>query len=132
MTTGLRASKKMNKDRLVLCGLRVTALCGALPEERERPQPFELDIEIGADLLPGGQSDDLGDTIDYGAVCSAAAAAAEGEQFTLMEAMAQRVAEVCLGVDQRAGWVTVEVRKLRPPVPEQLSTSGVRITRHRQ
>ena len=122
----------MNDDRLVLRGLRVTALCGALPEERERPQPFELDIEIGADLVPGGQTDDLGDTIDYGGVCAAVAAAAEAEQFTLMEAMAQRAAEVCLGVDQRAQWVTVEVRKLRPPVPQQLSTSGVRITRRRQ
>ncbi|MCY3911283.1 MAG: dihydroneopterin aldolase [bacterium] len=122
----------MTDDRLVVRGLRVTALCGALPEERNRPQPFELDIEIGADLAPAGHSDDLGDTIDYGAVCADVAAAAEGEQFTLMEAMAQRVAEVCLDADPRSRWVTVEVRKLRPPVPQQLSTSGVRITRHRQ
>ena len=122
----------MPEDRLLLRGLRVTALCGALPEERTRAQPFELDIEIGADLAPAGHSDDLGDTIDYGTVCADVAAAAEGEQFTLMEAMAQRVAEVCLDADLRSRWVTVEVRKLRPPVPQQLSTSGVRITRHRQ
>ncbi|MDE0604859.1 MAG: dihydroneopterin aldolase [bacterium] len=122
----------MTEDRLLLQGLRVMALCGALPEERDRAQPFELDIEIGADLAPSGSSDDLGDTVDYGAVCAAVAAAAEGEQFTLMEAMAQRVASVCLGADIRVEWVIVEVRKLRPPVPQHLSTSGVRITRHRQ
>ncbi|MCY3634576.1 MAG: dihydroneopterin aldolase [bacterium] len=122
----------MTEDCLRLKGLRVTALCGALAEERVRAQPFELDVDIGADLAPSGGSDDLGDTIDYGEVCAAVCAAAEGEQFTLMEAMAQRVAEVCLNADQRAQWVTVEVRKLRPPVPQQLSTSGVRITRHRQ
>ena len=122
----------MTEDRILLQGLRVMALCGALPEERDRVQPFELDIEIGADLAPSGSSDDLGDTVDYGAVCAAVAAASEGEQFTLMEAMAQRVASVCLGADQRVEWVTVEVRKLRPPVPQHLSTSGVRITRHRQ
>lgn len=122
----------MAEDRLLLRGLRVTALCGALPEERTRAQPFELDVDICADLAPAGHSDDLGDTIDYGTVCADIAAAAEGEQFTLMEAMAQRVAEVCLDADQGAQWVTVEVRKLRPPVPQQLSTSGVRITRHRQ
>ena len=108
------------------------ALCGALPEERDRAQPFELDVDIGADLEPSGHSDDLGDTVDYGRVCADVAAAAEGEQFTLMETMAQRVAEACLLADQRVEWVTVEVRKLRPPVPQQLSTSGVRITRHRQ
>jgi dihydroneopterin aldolase len=35
-----------------------------------------------------------------------------------------------LGDDQVLA-VTVSVRKLRPPVPQQLSTSGVRITRRR-
>ena len=108
------------------------ALCGALPEERIRAQPFELDIEMGADLAPAGLSDDLGDTVDYGSVCAAVAGASEGEQFTLMEAMAHRIAEVCLDADSRVQQVTVEVRKLRPPVPQHLSTSGVRITRYRQ
>ncbi|WP_419849941.1 dihydroneopterin aldolase [Candidatus Poriferisocius sp.] len=122
----------MTEDRVLLRGLRVMALCGALPEERDRAQPFELDVDIGTDLEPSGHSDDLGDTVDYGRVCADVAAAAEGEQFTLMETMAQRVAETCLLADQRVEWVTVEVRKLRPPVPQQLSTSGVRITRHRQ
>ena len=122
----------MADDRLLLRGLRVMALCGALPEERERAQPFELDVEIGADLEPAGHSDRLNDTVDYGLVCAAVGAATEGEQFTLMEAMAQKVAEVCLDADQRVQWVVVEVRKLRPPVAQQLSTSGVRITRHRQ
>ena len=122
MTTG---------DRLVLRGLRVMALCGALPEERDRVQPFELDVDIGVDLAPAGRSDQLGDTVDYGRVSDAIVAAATGEQFTLMEAMAQRVAEACLAADRRAGWVAVEVRKLRPPVPHPLAASGVRITRHR-
>lgn len=122
----------MTEDCLRLKGLRVMALCGALPEERDRAQPFELDVDIGADLGPASRSDDLADTIDYGMVCAAVCAAAEGEQFTLMEAMALRVADVCLAADQRAEWVTVEVRKLRPPVPHHLSASGVRITRHRQ
>lgn len=121
----------MTDDCLRLKGLRVMALCGALPEERVRAQPFELDVDIGADLAAAGHSDDLGDTVDYGEVCAAVCAVAEGEQFTLMEAMAQRVAEVCLDTDRRAQWVTVEVRKLRPPVPQHLSTSGVRITRRR-
>jgi dihydroneopterin aldolase len=33
--------------------------------------------------------------------------------------------------DERVTSVTVAVRKLRPPVPQLLDTSGVRITRHR-
>ena len=122
----------MTDDCLRLAGLRVMALCGALPEERVRAQPFEMDVDIGADLAPAGRSDELADTVDYGAVCAAVCAAVEGEQFTLMEAMVRRVVEVCLEADPRAQWVTVEVRKLRPPVPQHLATSGVRITRRRQ
>jgi dihydroneopterin aldolase len=50
------------------------------------------------------------------------------ERFTLLERLATRIAEVVLAVDG-VDEVTVAVRKLRPPVPQQLDTSGVRITR---
>lgn len=50
------------------------------------------------------------------------------ERFALMERMAARLAEVVLG-DSRIAAVTVTVRKLRPPVPQQLETSGVTIRR---
>ena len=115
-------------DRIELRGLRVSALCGALPEERVRAQPFEVDLDLDVDLAPAGATDDLDDTVDYGAVCAAVEAAMLGEQFTLMEAMAQRVADVVLA---HAGVTVVDVtvRKLRPPVPQQLETSGVRIRR---
>jgi 7,8-dihydroneopterin aldolase/epimerase/oxygenase len=53
-----------------------------------------------------------------------------GERFVLLERMAERLAEVVLG-DARARAVTVTVRKLRPPVPCELSTAGVRIRRER-
>jgi dihydroneopterin aldolase len=44
--------------------------------------------------------------------------------------LAARIVEVALA-DERVDEVTVAVRKLRPPVPQQLATSGVRITRRR-
>lgn len=115
-------------DLIELRGLRVSALCGALPEERERAQPFEVDLDLEVDLATAGRSDELGDTVDYGAVCTTVEAAMVGEQFTLMEAMAQRIADVVLA-DAAVASVTVVVRKLRPPVPQQLDTSGVRIRR---
>ncbi|MXW42170.1 MAG: dihydroneopterin aldolase [Acidimicrobiia bacterium] len=119
----------MSEDRLFLRGLQIMALCGALPEEQTRAQPFEMDIELGADLVPSGVSDQLGDTVDYSAVCAAVCAVTHGQRFELMEAMAHKVAEVCFGCDERVVHVTVEVRKLRPPVPYNLAISGVRITR---
>jgi dihydroneopterin aldolase/2-amino-4-hydroxy-6-hydroxymethyldihydropteridine diphosphokinase len=81
-----------------------------------------------ADLRAAGQSDDLGDTLDYGALVEMVAKVVSGERFQLLERLAERIAEVVLG-DARATSVTVSVRKLRPPVPLDVATAGVRITR---
>ena len=57
-------------DRIELRGLRVAGICGVLPEERERPQPLEVDLDLVADLSEAGRTDDLAATIDYGRVCA--------------------------------------------------------------
>ena len=46
-------------DRIELRGLRLMVRCGALPEERQRAQPFELDLDIHLDLAGPGASDEL-------------------------------------------------------------------------
>lgn len=116
-------------DLIELRGLRVVGICGALPEERERAQPLEVDLDVEADLGPSGASDDLADTIDYGALCDAVAAVVAGGTPQLLEHLAAEIAAAVLAVDARATAVTVGVRKLRPPVPHALATSGVRIRR---
>jgi dihydroneopterin aldolase len=115
-------------DRIELRGLRVSAFCGLLPEERARRQPFEVDLDVHADLSAAAASDDLADTVDYGSLTTAVAAVAADERFDLMERFAGRIAEVVLAIDG-VDAATVVVRKLRPPVPEDLATSGVRIHR---
>ncbi|HEV8296856.1 MAG TPA: dihydroneopterin aldolase [Acidimicrobiales bacterium] len=117
-------------DRIELRGLRVMAFCGVLPEEVERRQPFEVDVDVDVDLRAAGQSDALEDTIDYGRVCADIDAIAHEERFGLLERFAQRVADTILA-DAAVDAVTVAVRKLRPPVPQHLDTSGVRIRRAR-
>lgn len=104
--------------------------CGALPEEQERPQPFEVDLDVEADLSLPGRTDRLEDTLDYGAIAAAVEQVITTERFALLERLSARIAEAVL-VDPRALAVTVTVRKLRPPVPQHLDTSGVRIRRTR-
>ncbi|MFT5202256.1 MAG: dihydroneopterin aldolase [Candidatus Aldehydirespiratoraceae bacterium] len=104
-------------------------ICGALPEEQDRRQPYEFDIDLIADL-PATESDDLNDTIDYGGVLNRIEAVTLDESFQLFERMAQRVAEAVLE-DERIEQVTVEVRKLRPPVAQDVASSGMRLTRRR-
>ena len=120
-------------DRIELRGLRAVGIHGALPEERVRAQPFEVDLDIIADLSAPGRSDDLDDTVDYGAVTEAAATVLAGPPVYLLERLAERIAEVTLDVaGTRATAVVVTVRKLRPPVPADLASAAVTVTRRRQ
>jgi dihydroneopterin aldolase len=115
-------------DRIELRGLRAVGICGAKPEEQDRPQPLEIDLDLELDLTVAGQTDELPDTVSYGALAGAAARVVTTERFTLLERLAQRIADE-VGADPRVESVTVTVRKLRPPVPVDLATAGVRITR---
>ena len=121
----------MSHDVIQLRGLRVDAICGVLPHERTEPQPLEIDLDVDVDLTAAARSDDLADTIDYGAITATAARIAETLAPQLLEHLAGCVADEVLALDDRITSVTVVVRKLQPPVPERLATSGVRLTRTR-
>jgi dihydroneopterin aldolase len=86
---------------------------------------------VALDLSVAGRSDDLADTVDYGDLCAVVAGVVEAGHVTLLEHLADRVAAAVLAADDRIRSVTVWVRKLRPPVPQSLATSGVRISRTR-
>lgn len=115
-------------DRILIAGLRELGIHGVLPEERVRPQPFEVDVELHVDLAKAGATDDLADTVDYGAVCDAVSKIVSSESYQLLERLAQRIAEVCR-TDPRVVGVVIEVRKLEPPVAAQVDHVAVRIQR---
>jgi dihydroneopterin aldolase len=101
---------------------------GVLAEERDRAQPFEVDVYLDVDLRAAGASDDLADTLDYGTIATQVAALIAGESHALLERLASRIASELLA-DRRVASVTVDVRKLRPPVPVDLAWAGVRVVR---
>ena len=115
-------------DRILVSGLREAGIHGVLPEDRVRPQPFEVDLELHVDLAKAGASDDLVDTVDYGAVCDAVKNVVASESYQLLERLAQRIADVCRS-DPRVTGVVIEVRKLEPPVDAQVDHVAVRIQR---
>jgi dihydroneopterin aldolase len=115
-------------DRIVISGLRELGVHGVLPEEQLRPQPFEVDVELLVDTAAAGESDDLEDTVDYGAVCEAVSRIVSSEQYHLLERLAARIAEVCRA-DPRVVGAVVEVRKLHPPVRALLDYVAVRVER---
>jgi dihydroneopterin aldolase len=127
--TGAATGGDDGGDRIQLRGLRVVGTHGVLPEEQARPQPFELDLDLAVDLALASVSDRLADTVDYGAVAELAAGVVAGPSFELLEALAEAIAQAALASDLRITEVTVHLRKLRPPLPMDLDTVGVRITR---
>ncbi len=125
-------SEPPSSDQIEIRGLRLLGTHGVLPEERTRPQPFEIDADLVVPMVDAGASDDLADTVDYAAVVHGIAAVVGGaESFMLLEALAAAAADEVLATDARVQAVTLSVRKLQPPLPADLSTVGVRITRSR-
>ena len=117
-------------DRIQLRGLRAVGVHGVLPEERARAQPFEVDLDVEADLRAAGTTDRLEDTIDYGTLAESVAAIIADESHALIERLAERIAETVLA-DGKVSAVSVTVRKLRPPVPVALETAAVSVRRER-
>ena len=115
-------------DRILVPGLRCLGVHGVLPEEKVRAQPFEVDLELEVDVSAAGESDALDDTVSYADVIDNVQRVVTQERYELLERLATRIAEVCKE-DPRVTAATVEVRKLRPPVPAEVRHVAVRIRR---
>lgn len=120
----------MHTDRIELAGIRALGTIGVLPEERVRAQPFEVDMVIELDVRGAGRDDDLERSVDYGVAIELAVKVIETEPTLLLERVATRIAEEVLAL-ARVDAVEVVVRKLRPPVPHDIASTGVRVRRTR-
>ncbi|HUR13649.1 MAG TPA: dihydroneopterin aldolase [Mycobacteriales bacterium] len=115
-------------DTIALTGLRVWGRHGVLPEERRDGQDFLVDVELSLDTRPAAVSDDLADTVDYATLADRLAAVVAGEPVDLIETLASRLAEVCLG-DDRVISARVTVRKPGAPIPHAFSDVAVTVVR---
>lgn len=111
-------------DRIVIEGIGVWAHHGVLPHERDLGQRFLIDVALDLDLAPAGASDDLADTVDYGALSQAIHDRVAGERHDLLERVAERVAELVLE-DVRVAAVDVAVRK--PSAPLTVAAREIRV-----
>ncbi len=118
-------------DQIEVRGVRALGIIGLCPEEQVRPQPFEVDFDVETDVATAGVTDDLNDTIDYGALIGVVVRVVEHEQHLLLERVASRIADELLEFDERALAVRVTIRKLRPPVPHDVATTAITVRRRR-
>jgi dihydroneopterin aldolase len=89
---------------------------GALPEERALGQRFIVDVELRADLRAAGLTDDLRQTVDYGAVYGAVREVVTGAACNLIETVAERVAARILADYSRVESVVIRIRKPAAPI----------------
>lgn len=113
-------------DVIELRALRCSAIVGVLPEERERPQPLEFDLDLERSFADAAANDDLAKTTNYASILSLTTMIAAQGKFSLLETLAYRVAHAILDHDHEIAVVAVAVRKMRPPVAEDVATVGVR------
>ena len=115
-------------DKIIIKGLRVYAYHGVNPPEKEKGQPFELDITLGVDTRAAGASDDLARTVNYSTVAKRVIALMLAEKNDLIERVAERIAEALLR-EFPIGEVTVLLKKPRAPIAADFDYVAVEITR---
>jgi dihydroneopterin aldolase len=118
-------------DTVSLHGLRVRGFHGVLPEERAVGQLFVADVTLEMDTAAAAAADDLDLTVDYSGLAHQLAEVIAGEPVSLIETLAQRLADVCL---QQTLVDAVEVTVHKPDAPVGLPVSDVlvRIRRERR
>jgi dihydroneopterin aldolase len=117
-------------DRVSLRGLRVVGHHGVFAHERENGQVFVVDLVLGLDTSAAAASDDLSRTVHYGVVAEQVAAVVAGEPVDLVETLAQRIADTCLG-HEAVEEVEVTVHKPQAPIAVPFDDVTVTITRRR-
>ena len=120
------------EDLIQIEGLRVLAHCGASQDERDRYQPFEININIQCDLETPGISDELNDTADYEKLVDVILRILSEEHFSLMEKMANRIISELFDTDSKIQALDLSLKKLRPPVQADVASAGVKIRRIRK
>lgn len=115
-------------DLIEIRGLRVYGHHGVLAHERRDGQFFVIDATLAVDHRAAAGSDDVSDTVHYGELSEELADVVGSTRFHLLEALAERLAEVVLshGGVQR---VRIRVAKPSAPIPVDVQEVAVVVTR---
>ncbi len=118
-------------DRIQLTGLRVRGRHGVLDHERRDGQDFVIDATLWLDSRRAAATDDLAETVDYGALAEALAVVVEGEPVALIETLAARLVELVMR-DVRVTAAEVTVHKPQAPIEREFADVAVTARRSRR
>ncbi|HTX57005.1 MAG TPA: dihydroneopterin aldolase [Candidatus Acidoferrales bacterium] len=115
-------------DRIVLHDIIVEGRHGVNPRERERAQPFRVDLVLHLDLSRAAQSDDLHDTVNYAAVHRKIVEIVQTRSYALLERLAAAILDE-VAADERIRCADISIAK---PGLLDGATPSVRLVRERE
>lgn len=83
--------------KIILDRLEIECLIGIFDWEREIKQKVLISFELYCDTGPAAMADNIDLAVDYKAVSKAIISLVEPSRFFLIETMAEKIAEICLG-----------------------------------
>ena len=122
---GLDLAAELDEDVVFIEGLLLSTVIGIYDDERD-PQPLTLDLHLGLRRRGARLEDDIGATIDYGAVRARLLLLMQDHNVKLLEALAEQIADIALH-EFGARWVRLRLAK--PRKFHDVSGVGVMLTR---
>ena len=116
--------------RIVIERLEFQGCCGVTSEERRRPQPLAIDLELEFQVEPGHVSDNVHEVIDYEKVGERIVELGTTQECALLETLAENILTV-LFTEFPVDRVNLWLRKLAPPLLYVAGSVGVQLDRTR-
>jgi dihydroneopterin aldolase len=112
---------------VVIDGLEAYAYHGVPQSERETGHRYCVSLRVAV-VSPAPRSDDVADTIDYGALAELVMGIHRSSAYFTVEALARRIAVEILERFPLAQSVQVLLVKPLPPMPYVVAAAGVELT----
>jgi FolB domain-containing protein len=116
-------------DHILIEDLLARCILGVSAEERREKQDVVVSIALATDVSQAGRSDRFADAVDYRAIKKRVFAMIESSQYHLVEALAERIAQMCL---EHPGVSEAQVTVTKPSALRFARSVGVRIVRRRR
>lgn len=118
-------------DKIIIKNLRIYAFHGVNVDEKEKGQPFELDITCHLDLSQPCHTDSVDHTVSYAQIVKLVKKIMIADKYDLLEKTAQVVADSILDTYEEIQKVDLLLKKPRAPILADFGYVAVEISRGR-
>ncbi len=125
----------MARDTIAIRELRLDAVVGVHPHERDQPQSLVFDVELHLDTEEAAVQERLSRTVDYDAICRQIVFLLQSCKFRLIETAAHALARYLLAPpapgERRAQIESLRMRLSKPEALGGAAIPSIEIERHR-